>query len=94
MLAEISYLEFLDWITYAELEPFDETRQDARTAHIVTTLNNIYRDSKKRPDPYPVERFMIPFGDAPKHAAPQQDWRVMKANAMLWSAAINSKAGK
>lgn len=43
MLRKLTAKQFMEWEIYAELEPFDETRADYRTAHIVQMLYNINR---------------------------------------------------
>ena len=48
MLSEISMRQFAEWQAYAQLEPFDEERNDLRAASIVQTLLNLHR-KKGRP---------------------------------------------
>lgn len=80
MLREISAQEFIEWVEYAKLEPFDEERADYRTAAIRETLANINRDSKTKPNPYTLEEMLVRFGDAPPPPAPPpQDWKSQKA---------------
>lgn len=54
--------QLVDWETYAELEPFDETRDDYRTSLIATVIANVNRDPKK--SAYKLEDFLLAFGDA------------------------------
>lgn len=80
--------QFLGWKDYADLEPFDETREDYRNANIVKALWDIARDRKKHPEPFPVEQFMLKFGEA-EAVKPKQTWQQQKALAMSIVAAHN-----
>lgn len=55
----MSYAEYLEWQEYYALEPFGLAVQDATQAHIVSTLANVNRDSKKRPEAYRIADFML-----------------------------------
>jgi len=61
MLGEITYLKFLEWIVYSELEPFDEVRDDMRAASICQQMVGLF-DSKPRK----LAEFMLPFGKPKK----------------------------
>lgn len=63
MLREMSFKQFREWIAYAEVEPFDETREDYRTASIVATLINLKRGKRKA---LSLEDVRIMFGDEKK----------------------------
>jgi hypothetical protein len=51
--------KLLDWMAYAEVEPFGSTFDDMRSGQIVQTLSNIYRDRKKHPLPLPLKNFLL-----------------------------------
>jgi hypothetical protein len=51
--------QFQSWRAYADLEPFDETRADIRTADIVRTLLNINR--KKGTPPIALDKCVLRF---------------------------------
>jgi hypothetical protein len=91
MLRGITAEQFMDWKFYAELEPFDEIRQDYRTAWIVKALWDIARDRKAHPEPFPVEQFLLRFGE--DSGAPpvrhRQTWQEKKAIAMAIVAAYS-----
>lgn len=72
MLDEITWGQFQEWVAFAELSPFLAEREDFRIASIVQTLANVNRDPKKRRTPYPIEDFVLRFGDAPKSTATKQ----------------------
>lgn len=59
LLDSISYPELIRWGKYYEAEPFGEWRADVRSAHIVSTLANINRDTKKRSKPYSIDEFLL-----------------------------------
>lgn len=54
--------QLVDWETYAEIEPFDETRDDYRVASIVQMIANVNRDPKR--EAYKLSDFLLAFGDA------------------------------
>lgn len=62
MLRGMTAQQFMEWKTYAELEPFDEVREDYRAASIVKALWDIARDRKAHPEPFPLDRFLLRFG--------------------------------
>jgi hypothetical protein len=51
-------------MTFSELEPFDETREDWRTATILAMIANVNRDPEKTPRAYEPRDFVPLFGDA------------------------------
>lgn len=73
MLRGMSMRQFRDWMIFAELEPFDEVRQDLRIAQVVTTLLNLNR--KKGTPAFKVDDVRLMFGDEagkPKQSPKQQ----------------------
>lgn len=48
----MSEAEFEAWKVYASVEPIGALRSDIQTAMIVTTLMNVHRSRKKRPQPF------------------------------------------
>jgi hypothetical protein len=72
MLRGMSARHFDEWQIYGELEPWGEIRQDLRFAHVVSTLVNLQRDTKKRPEPIPLTQFLLKFDDDGKDPAPPQ----------------------
>ena len=61
MLRRMSSREFNEWRYYSDIEPFDETREDVRNAHIVAALWNIARDTKKHPEAFKLKDFLLKF---------------------------------
>lgn len=74
MLARMTFEQFNEWRTYAALEPFDEVRQDIRTAHIVATLSNMFRGKRSAK---PIADYVLNFGEKP-----QKSWEQLKAIGM------------
>jgi hypothetical protein len=79
MLAEISWREFLEWLQFAQLEPFDEEREDQRVGALRATIVNVNRDIKKRPTPFVASDFTPLFGDSVAIEKPKQTWQQMKS---------------
>ena len=69
MLDEISWEQFEEWMVYDHLAPFTQDREEYRFASIVSTLSNINRDTKKRKEPWPLDQFVLRFGDMPEPAS-------------------------
>lgn len=76
MLDSITWSKFRDWISYSQIEPFDEWRDDVRTAQIVSTIVNLFRGNK---GVLPLTEFMLSFGK-PKV---QQTWQEQKHIALM-----------
>lgn len=58
LLDEIDSAELTEWQAYYQLEPFGSLVDDERHGVAVSTLANINRDSKTRPDPYKSSDFI------------------------------------
>jgi len=71
MLEEITWEQFQEWATFASLSPFSGEREDYRFASVVQAIVNMNRDPKKKPTPYPIDEFLLHFGDTPKARKPQ-----------------------
>jgi hypothetical protein len=91
MLSEISFRQLLEWETFSQLEPFDEERADVRSAHIVSMIANTNRNPKKRSKPWPLEDFIIPFGDSEKREKPRKSWQHMKMIAQMMTNLFGEK---
>jgi hypothetical protein len=59
LLSEISYEELMQWAQLYETEPWGQYPENARNAHIISTLANINRDTKKRDKPFELKEFML-----------------------------------
>ncbi len=86
MLRGLTAEQFLGWLAYAELEPFDEMRADYRAASIVQMIANMNRDPKKHPKPFLITEFVLKFGEAEEVKKPQQRWQDQKAIARMYAA--------
>lgn len=49
---------------YKSLAPFEEERMDLRLAQVCQMIVNMQRDTKEHPEPIPLEKFLLKFGDA------------------------------
>lgn len=96
-LKRIPHRLFNEWRTYAELEPFDETRQDIRNAQIAKWLAEIYRGmlilggaKGVSQATLKLEDYVLPFGDA-ERPRPKQTWQEKKNIALLIAAAYGAE---
>jgi hypothetical protein len=62
MMDEITPEQFLEWRAYSILEPFEDVRSSYYGASVVKALWDINRDTKKHPQPFELEKFLIQFG--------------------------------
>ncbi len=71
MLRGMTTRQFGEWRSYADLEPFDETRADLRSADIVRTLINLLGRKKGAPA-VPLKDCVLRFGgEAAKPVTPE-----------------------
>lgn len=91
MLRQISIGQFLEWMAYAELEPFDEVRDDYRIASVVQMIANVNRDTKKQPKPFPISEFVLKFGATEKKP---QTWEEQKMLAKMFFSAYQAEGPK
>lgn len=89
MLAKITWREFLEWVTFFELEPFDQEREDLRAASICAAVANSVRNHKKRPKAFVPADFVLSFGD---HKRPKQTWQEQKQIGQMMAAMFNRRA--
>lgn len=55
--------ELAEWMAFAELEPFGETRADLRSGIVAATVANSVRDPEQRRQPFgPADFVPGPFG--------------------------------
>lgn len=59
LLDSMSSNEFLLWQMYDARSPIGDERGDAGAALIASTLANVNRDIRKRPQPFTVREFML-----------------------------------
>jgi len=74
MLRGMTVRQFQEWRAYADLEPFDETRADLRSADVVRTLINLF-GRKKGARAVPLKDCVLQFGAdgaAGRKATPEQ----------------------
>lgn len=83
MLSKLSWLKFLEWIAYSEIDPFGEWRADLRAAQIVAKIHNLFAKN-----PVSATEFMLKFDQEPK---PRQTVEEQKAIARMIAYACVSK---
>jgi len=91
-----SRTQLLEWVAYANNEPFGDRRRDYHAAQIVAMFANLRRNQKRYPNPLPVSDFLLTF-DEVKEAAKaaklppptKRDWREIKAIAEMCSIIYN-----
>ena len=83
--------QFMEWERYARLEPFDETRQDYRTASIVQMIANVNRGSKQKA--YALQDFLLRFDPSEEKPTPRkQPWEEQLMWANIIARAQNAGA--
>jgi hypothetical protein len=93
MLGEISWTEFIEWMVFNEVEPFDPIRADMRAASVCATVANVNRDRKKRSRPFKSEDFVLHWGDGIPQK-PRQTWQQQKMIGKMVAAMYNSEPRK
>ena len=81
MLRGMSAQQWQEWLIYAELEPFDNDREEQLFGSIRHVLMNVFRNRKQRTTPFRLEDARLYFGDGGPTPKPKMDWRKMKAIA-------------
>lgn len=67
MLRELRPSELGLWAALWRIEPWGEDRADLRSGIVASVMANIWRDSKKKPEPFSAEDFM-PYREVEKSA--------------------------
>ena len=94
MLRGMTTRQFMEWRAYADLEPFDETRADLRSADVVRTLVNLFGRKKGAPA-IPLKDCLLVFGDAGQvKARTPQDARAQSMRTMSILMAIHNTPRK
>jgi hypothetical protein len=76
MLSQITWEQLVEWMAFAEVEPFDEERADMRAAQITSAIVNVNR--AKGASPVSVSDVLLRFGD---YEPPRKTWQQLKAAA-------------
>jgi hypothetical protein len=59
MLAEMTSLQFAEWMAYSRLEPWGEEREDLRAGIVASTIANV--NLRKGKKPFKPQDFMPSF---------------------------------
>lgn len=88
MLRSLTAKQFQEWVHYAALEPFDDTRADYRAASIVQMLYNANRGKDAKP--MTLSDAVLKFGE--QEPKKKQTWEMQLAIARSMTAAANAMA--
>lgn len=70
MLDRMSAREFAAWMVFdRQVEPIGDRRADLRAGGIAATIANVFRDEKKKRDPFTPEECALAFRDADEERA-------------------------
>lgn len=69
MLRGITALQFAEWRTYADVEPWDEERADARAASVVAAVLNTRPGRRAGSRTWELEECLISYGSKGKPPA-------------------------
>jgi len=92
MLAQMPWRVFVEWMQYAQVEPFGEERADVRAAIVATTVANCMGREKGKP-PFKLADFMPQFEQPERKTADDMFKRVKWLN-MLMGGEFVDKRGK
>ena len=82
--ATMGYREFIEWMAYYQMEPWDETRADWRAGMVAAVIANVNRGKDQRA--YKPDEFMPKFG--PEKTPPGGNWKTMQQRLRM-AAAVN-----
>lgn len=85
MLRSLTARQFQEWLAYAKVEPFDETRADYRAAQIaqMVLLVNLAKGAKLPT----LEEMILKFESVQTATEAKPDWQRMKAITQMIAAA-------
>jgi hypothetical protein len=89
MLDEIDTVQWMEWMVYMGLAPFGPERAAWEHASIVAAIVNMNRDPKKKPEPYPIDTFLLRMGDMEAAKKKPQTPEQMKAIGRMYFMAFN-----
>lgn len=86
-----------EWAAYDSLDPLGEERADLRISALMQTTVNLHRDQKRYRRPFPLDDFILRFGDAApaapvKTQTPKQQFNILKAIAQAYARKPKGKA--
>ncbi len=88
MLASIPMRLFNEWQAFDRLEPISlGWRGDVQAGVVASLLANIYRDPRRKPEPFRPEDFMPKF-EEPKAQEPEDIYKIFRSWAILAGAKV------
>jgi hypothetical protein len=80
-------VQLREWMTFMDLEPFGEDREDLRFGTISQILKNVHRDTRRHPKPFELSDCVVPGGDQfTQQQRPRQTWQEMKMIGLMLTA--------
>lgn len=73
LLRQMSAQQLEEWRAYYELEPWGGVRGDLQAGIVASALWNIYRDRRKRSEPFEPGDFVLSFEGEQEPASDQQE---------------------
>jgi hypothetical protein len=68
----LSAAELTEWMAFYHLEPWGGERSDLQAGIIASTVANVNRDSKKKPEPYRPQDFIPQYGPKKEQTLEEQ----------------------
>lgn len=90
LLREMTLREFARWQKKWNEEPWGEYRADLRSAQICAMLANVNRDSKKHPEPFKIDAFLL-FKREPELIEERSPGANAAPETVAWLYAISEK---
>lgn len=83
MLRSMTTRQFQEWRHYADLEPFDEERADARAAQVVAAILNTAPNRRKGSRAVQIEECLLHYGTPPPPAPARTEEEARKLAAAV-----------
>jgi hypothetical protein len=88
MLDTLTTRQYMDWRKMMAHKPFGEMAADIRSGQLLSTLANINRNKKSRPNPFKVTEFMLYHQSVER--SPEQEAQMW----LNWAQAHNATQGQ
>lgn len=88
----MTFSQLREWKAFENISPFGEQREDIRIAALSAVIANVNRDSKRKPQPYKIEDFLLRMDSVPTERPKKtQSWQELKKLAKLLTEASNAR---
>lgn len=75
------FTQLVEWMAYAQLDPFGERRADLRIARLMAFQANMWRGKNQRA--YRVEEFMPKFGEPKRQKSNTEIYQLLRTAVIL-----------